>query len=55
MVAIIIILVLIVLAVLFVIFIYNKLVRLRTMVEEGWSGIDVQLKNYGHISISVLS
>lgn len=23
---------------------YNKLVRLRAMVEEGWSGIDVQLK-----------
>lgn len=23
---------------------YNKLVRTRTMVEEGWSGIDVQLK-----------
>jgi len=23
---------------------YNKLVRARTMVEEGWSGIDVQLK-----------
>ena len=24
--------------------VYNKLVRKRTMVEEGWSGIDVQLK-----------
>ena len=24
--------------------IYNRLVRLRNMVEEGWSGIDVQLK-----------
>ena len=24
--------------------IYNRLVRTRTMVEEGWSGIDVQLK-----------
>jgi len=24
--------------------VYNKLVRTRTMVEEGWSGIDVQLK-----------
>ncbi|MBR9922929.1 MAG: LemA family protein [Bacteroidetes bacterium] len=23
---------------------YNKLVRMRSMVEEGWSGIDVQLK-----------
>lgn len=26
------------------ILIYNKLVRLRNMVKEGWSGIDVQLK-----------
>jgi LemA protein len=24
--------------------VYNKLVRKRSMVEEGWSGIDVQLK-----------
>ncbi|MEL6923586.1 MAG: LemA family protein [Bacteroidota bacterium] len=24
--------------------VYNKLVRKRTMMEEGWSGIDVQLK-----------
>ena len=24
--------------------VYNKLVKKRTMVEEGWSGIDVQLK-----------
>ena len=31
-------------AVLFVVAICNKLVRLRNMVEEGWSGIDVQLK-----------
>ena len=23
---------------------YNRLVRARTMVEEGWSGVDVQLK-----------
>ena len=23
---------------------YNRLVRLRNMVREGWSGIDVQLK-----------
>jgi len=32
------------LAVLYVIFTYNALVRLRQMVEEAWSGIDVQLK-----------
>ena len=49
MVAIIIILMLIILTVLFVIFIYNKLVRLRNMVEEGWSGIDVQLKRRANL------
>jgi len=49
MVAIIIILVVIVLAVFYVIFIYNKLVRLRNMVQEGWSGIDVQLKRRANL------
>ena len=29
--------------------VYNKLVRKRTMVEEGWSGIDVQLKKRHNI------
>ena len=29
--------------------IYNRLVRLRNMVEEGWSGIDVQLKRRAEI------
>ncbi len=28
----------------FLIVLYNKLIRLRNMVSEGWSGIDVQLK-----------
>jgi LemA protein len=28
----------------YLIFIYNKLIRLRNMVSEAWSGIDVQLK-----------
>ncbi len=28
----------------YVVGIYNKLVRKRSMMEEGWSGIDVQLK-----------
>jgi len=40
-------LILLVLAVLFVLYgvsIYNKLVKLRTLVEEAWSGINVQLK-----------
>ena len=29
--------------------IYNKLVRRRTMVKEGWSGIDVQLKRRANL------
>ena len=29
--------------------IYNGLVKLRTMVEEGWSGIDVQLKRRANL------
>lgn len=38
------ILALIILVPLYVIALYNRLVRSRNMVEEGWSGIDVQLK-----------
>lgn len=29
---------------LYVIFTYNRLIRLQNLVKEGWSGIDVQLK-----------
>ncbi|HET9054102.1 MAG TPA: LemA family protein, partial [Cyclobacteriaceae bacterium] len=32
------------LALVFVVGMYNKLVKLKNMVEEAWSGIDVQLK-----------
>lgn len=32
------------LAAVLLIVLYNRLVRLRNMVREGWSGIDVQLK-----------
>lgn len=39
-----IILIVIVAAVAYAIFIYNNLVRNRQLSEEGWSGIDVQLK-----------
>lgn len=39
-----IILVVVVLLLLWAIAIYNRLVRSRNLVEEGWSGIDVQLK-----------
>jgi LemA protein len=35
--------------VIFVILIYNKFVRLRNLVEEGWSGIDVQLKRRANL------
>ena len=33
----------------FLITIYNKLVRCRNMVAEGWSGIDVQLKRRANL------
>jgi len=39
-----IILIVLVVAVLGVVTIYNRLVKYRAMVQEGWSGIDVQLK-----------
>ncbi|MEE4263090.1 MAG: LemA family protein [Desulfobacteraceae bacterium] len=52
--AIIIILVLIGLPVVFAIFIYNKFVRLRNMVEEGWSGIEVQLKRRSNLIPNLL-
>ncbi len=44
MIVLIVLLVLIGLALLFGVVIYNQLVRLKNMVAEGWSGIDVQLK-----------
>ena len=34
---------------LWAIMIYNRLVRKKTMVEEGWSGIDVQLKRRANL------
>ncbi len=50
----IIVLVVIGLVVLFIIAIYNKLIRLRNMVEEGWSGIDVQLKRRANLVPNLL-
>jgi len=35
---------LVVAAALYVVFYYNRLVRARNMMQEGWSGIDVQLR-----------
>ncbi len=34
---------------LYVIYLYNGLVRSRNLVEEGWSGIDVQLKRRANL------
>ena len=36
--------VLVVAAAFYVVFYYNRLVRARNMLQEGWSGIDVQLR-----------
>jgi LemA protein len=33
----------------YVVSIYNKLIRRRNLVEEGWSGIDVQLKRRANL------
>jgi len=44
-----IVLIVIALLVVFFIAIYNKLVRLKNMVEEGWSGIEVQLKRRANL------
>lgn len=52
--AIIIILLLMGLPVVFTIFIYNKFIRLRNMVEEGWSGIEVQLKRRSNLIPNLL-
>ena len=37
-------LVVIALVVLYIIYVYNRLIRLLNLTKEGWSGIDVQLK-----------
>jgi len=43
-VTIVIVLAVIALAILYVVLVYNGMIRARNMVDEGWSGIDVQLK-----------
>lgn len=35
--------------ILYAIFTYNRLVRLRNLTQEGWSGIDVQLKQRANL------
>lgn len=37
-------LVILLLILFYIIYIYNRLIRLQNLVKEGWSGIDVQLK-----------
>lgn len=37
------------------IFVYNRLVRLRNLVREGWSGIDVQLKRRADLVPNLVS
>lgn len=39
----------------YVIFVYNQLVRARQLVEEGWSGIDVQLKKRANLIPNLVS
>ena len=39
----------------YVISLYNKLVKNRQMVEEGWSGIDVQLKRRSNLIPNLLA
>lgn len=34
---------------LYAVFVYNRLVRLRNLTQEGWSGIDVQLKQRANL------
>ncbi len=40
---------------LYAIVIYNRLVRARQMVQEGWSGIDVQLKKRANLIPNLVS
>ena len=36
-------------AAVYVVFYYNRLVRARNMLQEGWSGIDVQLRRHADL------
>ncbi len=42
-------LIIIVLVILYGVFAYNRLVRLQNLTKEGWSGIDVQLKQRANL------
>ena len=43
-----------VLLVLWAVALYNKLVKLKNMAEEGWSGIEVQLKRRANLIPNLL-
>ena len=43
------------LAILYIVSAYNNLVKNKNMVEEGWSGIDVQLKKRSNLIPNILS
>lgn len=45
----------IVLVLLYLVMIYNRLVRLRALVREGWSGIDVQLRRRADLIPNLVS
>ncbi len=49
-----IILAIVVLGAVYAVFLYNTLVKNRQMVEEGWSGIDVQLKRRANLIPNLL-
>ncbi|MBN1332317.1 MAG: LemA family protein [Synergistales bacterium] len=34
--------------------IYNRMIRMRNLVDEGWSGIDVQLKRRSNLVINIV-
>lgn len=50
-----IILVIVVVLLLYLIVIYNRLVRLRALVREGWAGIDVQLRRRADLIPNLVS
>lgn len=42
-------LVIVIVAIIYIVFAYNQLIRLRNLTQEGWSGIDVQLKQRANL------
>ena len=40
---------------LYLVFVYNNLIKNKNLVEEGWSGIDVQLKRRSNLIPNILN